>query len=89
MLGLTTRYAPPDVAPAMIRIAAPLDLAKALIAGFGPMNVASIAPLRSAYDAAGPALKDETSNVTPGPRALAKMPLSTPTIADAWVTLGK
>src|SRR5712691_6869019 len=56
--GLTTRYAPPDVAPAMIRIAAPLDLAKALIAGFGPMNVASIAPFRSASDAAGPALKD-------------------------------
>ena len=35
--GLTTRNAPPDVAPAMIRIASPFDLAKALIAGLGPM----------------------------------------------------
>src|SRR6266550_2444262 len=87
--GLTTRYAPPDVAPAMIRIAAPLDLAKALIAGFGPMNVASIAPFRSASDAAGPALKDETVNVTPGPRAFWMIPLSTPTIAVAWVMFGK
>jgi hypothetical protein len=36
MSGLTTRDAPPEVAPAMIRIASPFDLVKALIAGLGP-----------------------------------------------------
>jgi hypothetical protein len=35
--GWTTRAAPPDVAPATIRIASPPDCANALIAGFGPM----------------------------------------------------
>ena len=35
--GLTTRNAPPEVAPEMIRMASPFDLAKALMAGFGPM----------------------------------------------------
>jgi hypothetical protein len=79
MLGLTTRNAPPDVAPETIRIASPPDCANALIAGLGLTYVASIAPELKASIASGPAL-----NVL-----LLKMPLSTPTIADACVTLGK
>ena len=35
--GCTTRAAPPEVAPATMRIAFPSDFANALIAGFGPM----------------------------------------------------
>ncbi len=35
--GCTTSAAPPDVAPATMRIASPSDFAKALMAGFGPM----------------------------------------------------
>jgi hypothetical protein len=37
MPGLTTRPAPPEVLPAMILIAVPLEVAQALIAGLGPM----------------------------------------------------
>jgi hypothetical protein len=37
MSGLTTRKAPPEVAPEMILIASPPDWAKALMAGLGPM----------------------------------------------------
>ena len=40
-----------------MRTASPFDCAYALIAGLGPMNVASIAPPKSASTAAGPALK--------------------------------
>src|SRR5437763_8159066 len=36
MDGFTTRNAPPEVAPEMMRIASPLLLAKALMAGLGP-----------------------------------------------------
>ena len=43
MPGFTTRYAPPDAAPAMTLIALPLDFAQALIVGFGPTKLASIA----------------------------------------------
>ncbi len=85
----TTRLAPPEVVPATIRNASPSDWANPLIAGLGPMNVASIAPDSSASIASPPALKCETSSVTFGPRASAKTPLSTPTIAGAWVTFGK
>jgi hypothetical protein len=35
--GLTTRRAPPDLAPEMMRTASPLDLVKALIVGLGPI----------------------------------------------------
>ena len=55
--GLTTNSAPPLVAPEMILIDVPLLCVHALIAGFGPMKVASIAPELSASMAAGPALK--------------------------------
>ena len=88
IVGATTSAAPPEVAPEMMRIASPCDLANALIAGFGPMYVASIAPERSASTAAGPALNVCVFRVS-APRALAKMPFSTPTIAVAWVTFGK
>ena len=36
MLGLTTRNAPPEVLPAMMRMALPLDRANAVTAGLGP-----------------------------------------------------
>jgi hypothetical protein len=55
--GFTTSAAPPEVAPATMRSASPLLLTKALMAGLGPMYVASIAPANSASTAAGPALK--------------------------------
>ena len=72
----------------MIRTA-PFDFAYALIAGLGPMYVASIAPESSASEADEPALNVAVSSVTLGPRFLAKRPLSTPTIAVAWVMFGK
>ena len=72
-----------------MRSASPFDWAKPLIAGLGPMNVASIAPESSASIASPPALKFVTSSVTSGPRASVNDPDSTPTIAGAWVTLGK
>ena len=37
MSGFTTRLAPPEVAPAMIRTAVPWLLTNALIEGLGPM----------------------------------------------------
>ena len=67
MLGLTTRAAPPEVAPAMIRRASPFDFTKALIVGLGPMKVASMAPENRASVAAPPALKIEGCRVTLGP----------------------
>src|SRR5664279_1196437 len=86
--GLTTSAAPLFVAPATIRMASPLDLAKALIAGFGPMYVASMAPDSRASMAAGPALKVLVSSLV-SPSAAWKVPSFTPSTAEAWVTFGK
>jgi hypothetical protein len=44
MPSRTTSAAPPIVAPATMRAETPPDWMKVLIDGFGPMNVASIAP---------------------------------------------
>ena len=71
-----------------MRSASPLDLAKALIAGFGPMNAASMAPDSSASIAAGPALKVLVSSLV-SPSASWKVPSFTPSTAEAWVTFGK
>src|SRR5439155_16382531 len=86
---LTTSDAPPDVEPATIRTAFPPDRWNALIAGFGPTNVASRAPEKMASTAAGPALNVWVDSFTFEPRAAAKIPFSTPTSAGACVTLGK
>jgi len=51
--------------------------------------VASRASENSASTAAGPALKSDVFNWTPGPSLSAKNPFSTPAIAVAWVRLGK
>ena len=48
----------------------------------------STAPAGSASTAAGPALSVVDSSVS-WPSARSKMPFSTPTMAGAWVTLGK
>jgi hypothetical protein len=77
------------VLPAMIRMASPSDWAKALMAGFGPMNVASMASENSASVASGPALNVAVSNVTSSPRAASNRPSSTPMMAGACVTFGK
>ena len=87
--GFTTRNAPPDVAPDTMRSASPSDLAKPLIAGLGPMYVASMASANSASTASPPALNVDVSSVTLSPSASARMPFSTPTSAVAWVTFGK
>src|SRR5205085_11687530 len=87
--GFTTRKAPPDVAPEMMRIACPCDLMYALIAGFGPMDAASSAPANSAVTSSGPAVYVLVFKVTFEPRSFWKMPWSTPTIADACVRFGK
>jgi hypothetical protein len=52
-----------------MRIASPFDCLKALIAGFGPMKVASRLLPKSAVTASGPALKVLTSRVTFAPSA--------------------
>ncbi len=88
MSSLTTSAAPPDVVPAMIRTASPSDCAKALIAGLGPMNVMSMAPLNIASTASVPALKVAVSSAT-SPSSSWMKPFSTPTMAGAWVTLAK
>ena len=86
--GLTTNAAPLLVAPATIRSASPLDLTKALMAGLGPMNVASMAPESSDSIAAGPALKVVVSSLV-SPSASWNVPFFTPSTAEAWVTFGK
>ena len=58
------------------------------MAGFGPMNVASMAPESSASMAAGPALKVVVSSLV-SPSASWKVPFFTPSTAEAWVTFGK
>ena len=75
--------------PATTRIAAPFDLLYALIAGFGPTNEASMLFENSASTAAGPALNTLVFRVTLLPSADANWPPWRPTIAGAWVTLGK
>jgi len=57
--GFTTRAAPPEVVPETIRTASPSVWAKALIAGLGPMNVASRPSARSASPASVPESKVE------------------------------
>ena len=89
MPSLTTRKAPPEVAPDTMRMAWPLDLMNALMAGLGPMKLASMAFEKSASVASGPALKVCGSSVTFDPSAWANVPLAMPTIAVAWVTFGK
>src|SRR3954470_15031559 len=89
MSGRTTSAAPPDVAPAMMRIAWPLLFTKALMAGFGPRYAASRAPPNSASTAAGPALNTCVLSVVVLPSSLAKTPSPTPYTAVACVTLAK
>jgi hypothetical protein len=88
MVGLTTRPAPPDVLPAMIRSAEPLLWAQPVMAGFGPMYVASMAPENSASIADGPALNVLVSRAM-SPSSSAKILFWTPTRAGAWVMLAK
>ncbi len=83
----TTSAAPPEVVPAT-RVTPPSDWAKALMAGLGPMKVASIESDRMASLASVPELNVNVSRVA-SPRAPAKSPSSTPMMAGAWVTLGK
>ena len=59
------------------------------MAGFGPMNAASMASAFSASTASGPALNVAPFRVTSAPSALANRPCSNPTRAGAWVTFGK
>ena len=88
--GLVTRNAPPDVDPPTMRSASPSDWAKPLMAGLGPMKLASMASAKSASIASGPALKVfEASSVTLSARASSKKPSFTPTIAGPWVMFGK
>ena len=89
MLGLTTSNAPPEVEPAMTRIASPWDWTKALVVGLGPTNVASIELERIAVMASPPALKVCVSMVTLLPSAAAKKPFVMPTSAGACVRFGK
>src|SRR5207302_8003244 len=89
MLGLTTSSAPPEVAPAMTRIAEPCDWTNALVVGLGPTKVASTEPDRMAVTASPPALNVWVSMVTLDPSAVAKNPFFTPTRAEAWVRFGK
>ncbi len=72
-----------------MRRASPSDWAKPLIAGLGPMKLASMASANSASMASVPELNVTSSRLTPGPSASAKMPSSTPMMAGAWVTFGK
>ena len=88
MSGETTSWAPPDVEPAMIRTAWPLDLANALIAGLEPMNPASSEPPSSAETSSPPALNVCVVSFVE-PSSAVKKPWATPMIAGAWVMLGK
>jgi hypothetical protein len=87
MSWATTSEAPPEVVPAT-SVTSPSVSAKALIAGLGPMNVASIDSDSRASLASVPALKVKVSSVA-SPSASWNNPSSTPMIAGAWVTLGK
>ena len=83
----TTSEAPPDVVPAT-RVTSPPDSANALMAGLGPMNVASMDSESRASLASVPELNVKVSRLA-SPRFSAKIPSSTPMMAGAWVTLGK
>ena len=83
MPSRTTRKAPPEVLPETIRMAAPSDWAKALMAGFGPMRVMSRASAKMASTASGPALKLLVSIVTLSPTLSAKHPPRSPMIPGA------
>ena len=83
MPGLTTSCAPPEVEPAMTRIAWPCDCANALVVGFGPTKVTSIELERMAVTASPPALNAWVSSVTSGPSAVANRPFLSPTSAGA------
>ena len=72
----------------MIFSAVPLEVAQPLMAGFGPMYVASMAPEKSASMAAGPALKVFGSSLVL-PRDCWNRPFLTPIRAGAWVMFGK
>ena len=89
MPSRTTSEAPPDVVPATMRSASPFDLAYPLIAGFGPMKLASRAPENIASMTSVPELNVVVSSFTDEPRASANVPSSTPMIAGACVTFGK
>ena len=56
MSGRTTSSAPPEVAPAITRIAWPCDWTYALTVGFGPTKLTSREPERIAVTASPPAL---------------------------------
>jgi len=84
----TTKYAPPDADPDTTRT--PLSSwVQAVMVGFGPMNAASSAPAWIAVSSSVPELNVFSWRSTLEPSFLAKMLLSTPTMAEAWVTLGK
>lgn len=88
MPGCTTSAAPPLAAPATMRADWPAEATNVLMAGFGPMYVASIAPADSASIAAGPALNTcVESSVSPS--ASSMRPSSSPTSAGACVTFAK
>jgi len=81
-------WAPPDVEPETIRSDSPWDWMNPLIAGFGPMNVASMAPALSASIAEGPALNTCVES-TVSPSSSSNVPLARPTRAGACVTFAK
>jgi hypothetical protein len=85
----TTRAAPPEVVPEMMRSARPSDWTKPLIDGLGPTKLASIPPENSASITSVPELNVRNSISTSGPSALANRSCSTPTIAGAWVRFGR
>ena len=88
MLGLTTKYAPPDAVPATTRMS-PFVFWYALIAGLGPTNEASIAPASSAVVASLPELNVFSSSLTFEPSFVWNDPFWTPMMAGACVTFGK
>ena len=89
MESFTTRAAPPEVVPATRRTASPSVWAKALMAGFGPMKVASMPSASRASPASVPESKVEYSMLATPSRESSKKPSLTAAIAGAWVTFGK
>ena len=89
MPSLTTRAAPPEVVPATMRTASPSVWAKALMAGLGPMNVASMPSASRASPASVPESKVLYSTVAVPSRAVSKKPSWTAATAGPWVTFGK
>ncbi len=76
------------MAPATIRIASPFDFTKALMAGLGPMKLASRPSEKIASIAWGPALNVWVWRST-SPRCFSKKPFSSPIIDGACVMFGK